>query len=304
MTDSTWGALASVSTALVWASSVILFTRSGEHVGPYALNLFKNLISLPLFAFTLWWSGEGAGEVLSRDTWVFLGSGALGIGVADVLFFAGLNRLGAGRIAIVDCLYSPSVVLFAFLYLGESLSPLHALGAVLVLSAVVLGAREEPSSTGASSTSAAGRADLALVSGLLFGGGAVVLMAAAIVWVKPVLVRHSVVWAVTARMVGGVLLQLLPLAFLPSLRAEVACAFRPHPGQRFAIPGAILGTYFALLLWIYGFKYTSAGIAGILNQTSTLFVVLLATVFLGERLTPRRALAVGLAFAGILLVLL
>jgi len=295
LTDATWGALASLSTALVWASAVILFKRAGEHVGPYGLNLFKNLVSLPPFFVTLWWAGDEIVSLQSQDTWVLLLSGALGIGVADVLFFAGLNRLGASRLAIVDCLYSPSVVLFAALYLGERLLPLHAVGAALVLFAVVLGTAGEKRAV---------VSKVELWPGLLLGASSVVLMAASIVWVKPVLARHSVVSAVTVRMMGGVLLQLVPLAFVASLRSEVAFAFSRHAGQRFALPGAFLGTYVALLLWIAGFKYTSASVAGILNQTSTLFVVVLAAVFLQERLTTRRVLAVGLGFGGSLLVLL
>jgi drug/metabolite transporter (DMT)-like permease len=187
------------------------------------------------------------------------------------------------------------VVLFAALHLGESLSPLHAVGAALVLFAVVLGTTGEK------------RADVAKIElwpGLLFGASSMVLMAASIVWVKPVLARQGVVWAVTVRMVGGVLLQLVPLIFVASLRREVAVAFSRHAGLRFALPGAILGTYVSLILWIAGFKYTSASVAGILNQTSALFVVVLAAIFLHEHLTPRRALAVGLALSGCLLVLL
>ena len=48
-------------------------------------------------------------------------SGVVGIAVADTLVFAGLNILGAGRAAVVDCSYAPILVLFSFLLLGETL---------------------------------------------------------------------------------------------------------------------------------------------------------------------------------------
>ena len=38
-------------------------------------------------------------------------SGALGIGVADTMFFECLERLGASKTAVVECLYSPVVIL-------------------------------------------------------------------------------------------------------------------------------------------------------------------------------------------------
>jgi drug/metabolite transporter (DMT)-like permease len=70
------------------------------------------------------------------------------------------------------------------------------------------------------------------------------------------------------------------------------------------IPAAISGSYFSLLMWIGAFKYAPAGIAALLNQTSTVFIVLLAVLVLGEPMTMRLALALLLACAGSLVVLL
>jgi drug/metabolite transporter (DMT)-like permease len=52
-----------------------------------------------------------------------------------------------------------------------------------------------------------------------------------------------------------------------------------------------------------GFKYTAnAGVAAILNQTSVVFALLLATVVLREALTRRKLAAVVLALAGVVLI--
>ena len=89
----------------------------------------------------------------------------------------------------------------------------------------------------------------------------------------------------------------------PSFRGYVLAVFVPQPAWRFALPGSFIGAYVAMLLWIAGFNYNAANVAGILNQTSTLLTVLLATLFLREPLTQRRAVAVMLAFGGSVLVL-
>jgi drug/metabolite transporter (DMT)-like permease len=60
--------------------------------------------------------------------------------------------------------------------------------------------------------------------------------------------------------------------------------------------------YFALLFWIAGFKYTYASLAAILNQTSVIFALILASVFLKERFTRRKLAAVVLAFAGVAII--
>jgi drug/metabolite transporter (DMT)-like permease len=58
------------------------------------------------------------------------------------------------------------------------------------------------------------------------------------------------------------------------------------------------------MCWIAGMKFTAAGSAAILNQTSTIYIILLARVFLKEPLTRRRLLACLLALSGALCVVL
>jgi drug/metabolite transporter (DMT)-like permease len=57
------------------------------------------------------------------------------------------------------------------------------------------------------------------------------------------------------------------------------------------------------MCWLAGFKYSQAGIAALLNQTSTVLVVLFAAAFLQEPLTKVKLLAVALAFSGAAIVL-
>ena len=58
-----------------------------------------------------------------------------------------------------------------------------------------------------------------------------------------------------------------------------------------------------MTIWVAAFKYTSVSSAAILNQTSTIFVVILAAWVLRETFTRRRLIGTVLAFSGALLVL-
>ncbi|HBC46353.1 MAG TPA: hypothetical protein DCZ43_04845 [candidate division Zixibacteria bacterium] len=49
-------------------------------------------------------------------------------------------------------------------------------------------------------------------------------------------------------------------------------------------------------------KFTLTSIAAALNQTSTIFIYTFAIVFLKEKFSIRKALGVGLAMIGVLLV--
>src|SRR5690606_1037928 len=135
------------------------------------------------------------------------------------------------------------------------------------------------------------------------GLASMALMAMGIVLAKPVLDGYAVPWATSARLAGGlVVLSLIALAHAPTRRVTLA-AFVPQRAWKVAIPAAVVGSYVALLLWIAGFKYTDASTASILNQTSTLFIVVLAAAFLREPFTLTHGFAVIIAFLGSALVL-
>ena len=46
------------------------------------------------------------------------------------------------------------------------------------------------------------------------------------------------------------------------------------------MPASVIGNYLSMFLWILGFKYALASRAAILNQTHTIFLLILATLLL------------------------
>ena len=124
------------------------------------------------------------------------------------------------------------------------------------------------------------------------------LMAAAIVFAKPVLDRTEPWWATTVRVAGGTVFLVVQGLLLPGHRRDVARAFRPGRAWAVTVPAAVIGSYVAMIAWIVGMKYAQASTAAVLNQTSTLFTVVLGWLFLREAVTARKVLAVFFAFAG------
>ena len=290
------GELYALSCAVIWAVAVILFRKSGASIAPVALNFFKNVIGLALFVVTLPLLGVPFfPPSASLSDWISLiVSGVLGIALADSLFFASLNRLGAGNAAIVDCLYSPFVVLCAFLYLREPISSVVLLAMLLMTAAILVGTWQPRSPRSPAERKR-------LVEGIALGAVGILLMAVGVVLAKPVLEHADGWWVTTMRLAAGVAF-LAVQAATPRHRASVIDAFRPNRMWWISVPGGVIGCYFAMITWILGMKYTLASTASVLNQSSTLFVVLLAAVFLGERLTFRKGAAVGLAVVGAVIV--
>jgi drug/metabolite transporter (DMT)-like permease len=290
------GEILSVVAALSWAVGVVLFKKSGETMPPLALNLFKNTIGLILLLPTIPLVGDSfvpADQPL--EAWILIaGSGVLGVAIGDTLFFISLEKLGAGLTAVVDTSYTPLMLFLSFAVLGEQIGIPVYVGAGLIVVAMLVGSwtRPEP-----------GRDRRDLLIGTIVGVTGIAFMAVGIVMIKGVLNNAPFVWATGVRLAAGVVV-LIPMILLSPRRKSLLAALVPTSTWKYPLAAATIGTYVAMISWIGGMKYVDVSVATTLNQLSTIFIFVLATIFLKEALTGRRLLAIGLAFVGGLLVAL
>ncbi|MEW6073738.1 MAG: DMT family transporter [Planctomycetota bacterium] len=295
-----FGEICALAAPLAWSFAVILFRKTGERVPPLALNLFKNVLALGLFAGTLAVVGSAApGGATGRDYGLLLASGVLGIGVSDTLFLMCLNRIGAGLQAIVNTSYSPFNILLSMLYLGERLTLPQFLGVGLILSAVLsVGWMRGPGGT---------RDRRRAALGVTLGLAATLTQAVSIVGIKPLLDRlpgeslQPLLWATSWRIVGGTAATALLIAARRSARRSLR-SLRDARAWPVMVPASLLGTYVSLLFWMGGMKYTLVSVASALNQTATLFTFVLAVLLLHEPATGRRLLGLVLGLGGVALV--
>lgn len=279
--------------AILWALAVILFKKSGETVHPLALNIFKNILALILLFPTMAIFGETLFRpVPFREYALFLLSGILGIAIGDTLFFMSLNRIGAGVSAIVGYMYSPSIILLSLLFLKEALSPFQILGVLLILAALL------------STTQIKLPKHLthkALLIGILWGVLSTFATAIGVVLIKPTLGTTPLLWATQIRLLAGIVGLILITFFLPN-RKKIITSLFTLKSFGYTLGGTIVGTYLAIVVWLGGMKFTQASIAAPLNQTSNIFIFILAALLLKEPITVRKLLAILIAFTGALLV--
>jgi drug/metabolite transporter (DMT)-like permease len=230
---------------------------------------------------------------------------------------------------IIGNLYSPFVILLSFAFLGERLSLLQIAGFALVSIGVVIIARQRrspmPATTpatddvetlrvaaladaagghaiGIANAAVPGVATPHRIRGALLAVLSIALMAIAIVMVKRVLEAQPLVWVTATRLAGAV----GGLAFLAMISGN-AHRLRPRGVRidwRLLLAAAFVGQFLAMILWLGGYKYTQASIAAILNETSSVFIVVLAWIWLHEPLGRRGALGVTLTLCGVALMLL
>lgn len=290
------GKLYALLSALTWAFAVILFKQSGDKIAPVPLNIFKTTMAALLFLPCFWIFDVQfiPPEITGWEYWLLIFSGFTGITVADSLFFKTLNMLGAGMTAIVDCLYSPMVILLAFFLLSEGVTLLQIFGAILIISAILSVSKRKRT---------ASRETRTQLIGILLGAFAIFWIALSVIIMKPILDHSSALWVTELRLVAGTAGLWIQVLLTGRHRNALKPFVNIH-AWRIAFPATFLGNFLAMLFWISAFKYTDVNSAAILNQMSTVFIVILAAVFLKEKFTLRRAIAVAMGVGGSLLIII
>lgn len=292
------GEFYSLSCAVLWAVALVLFRKGNAILPPVVLNLYKNVIGSALLVLTMLALGTSfsPSERSLSDWLVVIASGIIGISIADTLLFAAMDKLGASRAAVVNTSYTPLVILSAFFYLDEGLGWEMLLSTVLIGGGIIIGTWDATARSSAPTR--------AIIYAVMVGLASNLLMAVGIVMVKPVLLVSDALWLTSLRMFAALPLLLVQCASRSEYRKATLYAFTPGKHWKILLPSALIGAYAALILWVLGFKYTLAGISSVLTETSTILTMLLAAVFLGERLTWRKTVAVSLGFVGIMIVVL
>jgi drug/metabolite transporter (DMT)-like permease len=283
-----WGELFALLSAAAWAVGVILYRRLGDALPPLTLNFLKNALVLAMLLPTLLlFHGLAVPDFTPAQVGLALLSGIIGIGIADTLYFRALNQLGAGRMGVLGNAYSPFVLVLGLFVLGERLVAQQWVGFALVSAGVLL--TSWPRAGDGPSPAHAWR-------GVAAGLASVALMAVAVVLAKRVLEAQPLLWVTAIRMVGamvGMLAIALVRGELHRLRAPAGLHWGP------LLRAAFIGQFLAMLLWLAGYKYTLASIAAVLNETASVFIIVLAAWWLKEPLTRRGIAGVVLTLAGV-----
>ena len=294
------GELLSLSSALFWALAVVMMKRVGEKIHPVSMNLFKNATGAILIGITLFIIGEPLinTEFVTREDYIrLIASAIIGMGLADIIFLHSLNIIGAGISALVGTVYSPFVILFAYLLLGEQLSAIQFLGGGLIIGAILF----------ASAMLQHIPVDRSrLKYGIMLSIIAIAMMAFSIVLIKPVLDKFQgnigkQLWFVGFRLILGFIIPFLIFSY-KSRSTDLISPFKDKKIWPYLLIAAFFSTYLGMSSWIIGMSLTQASTASILNQTATIFILIFARLFLNEPITKRRVIAIFIAIAGAYLV--
>ena len=224
-------------------------------------------------------------------------SGIIGITIADVLFLISLNILGTSRSAIINTIYSPMVIMLAYFILDESLTFADIVGGLMILLSILyLSFNQEKSNINN------------LNKGLIIGILAYSLMALGIIMVKPILNRFSnsiemQLWIIILRLIPGTLLSYITMNLMMK-KKEIILQLSNKKIWPIILLGSFLGTYVGFAMWVIGMAKTSASIASILNQTSTIFIAFFGWLILKETFSRKMMICFFISIIGAFIIII
>ena len=297
-----FGEIAALSAAIFWSIAVIIF-RSASHVlSPFLITALKNTIALSLFLIAfiifdlpIWYS-----DFSNTDYIKIIISGCLGMGFGDVLFIYALSKIGANRVAIINCFEPVTIYFFSSIILGTILSIQQLIGFIIVVISILIITYEKDENDISSKIKKRGAA-LQIFAVLLSSFG--------IVLIKPVLSKvddliYVQLWVTVFRLFPGFIIAWLIFLFQKN-KLRLLSPLKNIKLLWKIILGSGLGTFMALSFWILGYaNIQKPPIASIIGQTSTIFIIILSWLFLKEKISKIRILSIMLAMIGICLTIL
>ena len=288
------GELASIGAAFFWAAASLLFATLGRSIRPTALNFLKCSIALVLMAVTWLIVGPSGSTPSSPQLGYLVVSGLIGLTIGDSAYFAALTRLGPRKTLLFSALTPFVTALMGSIFLSEDITAVMLVGMVLTVSGVLWVVLDR---------SGTATPAVALKSGAAFAALALSCQAGGSILTKLGTGELSSLEVSIVRLLAGS----IGLIFVVSARTQwrdVASAFESRRQFLTLLVALFFGTYLGVWLMNTGLKYTYAGIAATLNSTSPIWILPMAHVFAGDRVTPRSLVGALLAVAGVAILFL
>ena len=293
------GEILALMAALFWSIAVVIFKSLSQSISPFLINALKNTIALVCFIIVL--------SILKIPLFnsafttyeyiVFIISGILGMGIADAVFIYSLSKIGANRIAILNCFEPIAVYCFTFFLLGTSLSILESIGFIIVIISILVISYEKDQNDIDPKVKR---------KGILLQICAILCSALSMVMIKDILNIHRtdinlIIWIAVFRLFIGFISSWAIFLCLKNTMKLLA-SIKQKTTIIKIITSSVFGTFMALGCWMMGQAYIEKlPLASILGQTALIFILIFSWIFLKEKITKIRIIASLFALLGVFL---
>jgi drug/metabolite transporter (DMT)-like permease len=290
------GDLVALAAALGWAGTTVMARHISTMIPAVWYNALRMTIGSVVMLAAIPWTVARA-DLSGVTGWAFallvisVGAGFI---VGDTAFFESMRRIGVARAAPIAGCHPLVTAVLAVAFLGEPIT------AALVLGVMVIGVGVWLITTDKTANAVPTRG---VPSGFL--AGVILALVAAVTWasstvlVRPALREMDPLTASTIRMPFGALVLLL-----------VATRLRHVDGRKLVLkPGTIvwliaagLMTVVSGTLFLWSVELAGAARTAALSSASPIFSATIAVLLLGEQMTMRLALGMGISLVGVLAI--
>lgn len=290
------GELLALGCAFLWALNGLVLRTQITRMSPAAMNSVRCGIAGLLFWLLLPFDEPLAGllAVPARDWLLLLGSVVTAIVIGDTLYLMALKEIGLSRTMPLSATYPLTTLGFDYLLFGRPVTADLAAGVVLVVIGIIcLSTREQASDPGDDSPMGRVRLGvfLAISASVLWGLGTAIL--------KPAITNLTVVQTNAIRMPVVAALLYITRVWPSDER------LRQIDARTLVIVGAtgILGMGLGSYWFLGAIKTIGAARTVVLTSVYPVFGLVMAVIFLKERITLSVLLGAGCCLAGVWLVL-
>lgn len=302
------GYLAGVATALFWTATSLFFTAAARRMGVTVLNTVRIGFALLLLSVThRLLNGYWMPKALPGQAMFLALSGIVGLVIGDQASFSAYCQIGP-RLATLVMTSSPLwAALFGWTVLGERLSVLALVGMATTSFGIMWVILERSNAALAEPTPMRLRGYILALIGAICQAGGLLLSKQGMGhgWLPPD--QHiSPQTATLLRMIFAAL-AMVPVALLHhhGVRRRRRLDVRIgtwRGGLIFAACGAVVGPFLGVWMSLVASDRIPLGIAQMLCSMTPVFLLPIAALFHGERITSRSVLGVLLAVGGTALI--
>ncbi|MGA8849998.1 MAG: DMT family transporter [Dehalococcoidia bacterium] len=294
------GAIAGIGAAICWAGAGLLIKPVSTRFSSLSLNSIRVLAGWIFLMVILSPLGKVAemGNVPVSSVAYLMGSGVVGLAIGSTFFIRSLSLTNITRVyPVTYSFWLLGTVVIAAIFLGEAITSFTILGAVLIVSGIVILARpsreQQVANTGAGTPQGMSGIALAVGAGICWAAGST-LVKLGLSGTSPPVVNMLRLPAVA-----------LILVALVAWREGPATFSKYDWKSLLQISGAgVLEQGMGAVLWFMSIELTGVAKATILANTSPLFVIPFAIITMKEKVAPRVILGTVFCVFGIWLTVL
>ena len=294
------GQLAALVTSFLWAATSTFFTLAGRKVGSGVLNRTRILLAILLLFLAHLVIKQPLPVDISTERlfWLSL-SGVIGLALGDAFLFQAFVMVGP-RISMLMMALAPVIAaVFAWIFLGESLSTGQITGILLTVGGVawVVAGRD-------------GRGGVQIgrriyLTGVLFGLVGATGQALGLVTAKQGLYGDfSPLSATLVRMLAAGAVLWLVATFRRQVKPTFVVLSRHRRSLRYILAGAFVGPFLGVTFSLIAVQNTEVGVASTLMALSPVILLPVSYFVFDERFGWQAVAGTLLAISGVALLFL